>query len=468
MNTTLLVTILILFSAVAAALHALLTKRDSKSAFGWIAFSLFLPVFGPAIYLLFGINRLNDKAHKAYFATLDVDSSHSIPEPEATDLRPLSRVGESVTGKGLRSCNSVSMLENAEAFFPTIIADMRSATRKIYLSSYLIDNDATGNELAEVLREAQDRGVDVRIIIDSLGEFMTLPRIGHKFNKLGLNFVRFNPIRLFPPSLHLNMRNHRKIIIIDGKTAYTGGQNIGNRHFVNNANNRHPVVDLHFQFTGKTVDELERAFLRDWYYCRQHKDDVPFSPENENLSKAPIWTRIVLDGPNEYFDKLNDLLVGIISAAKIRVLIMTPYFLPDPDIIAALVGARLRGVEVKVVLPEKNNIFMVHWAMQNILAYFLEKDIDVFFQPAPFVHTKLLLIDDGYSLIGSANMDARSLRLNFELVVEVFDRGLNSQLSSYFHSSLAKARKVSTEQLKAIPFLTRVRNAAAWLFSPYL
>ena len=467
MQSTLILTLLIVAAGILAALHALLTKRDSRAAFGWIGFCLILPVAGPVIYLLFGINRLNEQANRSYISKLEVDNTPSIKDPVGSSLRPISKVGELVTGKGLRACTSCEVLENGEGLYPAMLEAFAGAKSKIYLSSYIFDNDETGDRFISALRDAQDRGVDVRIIIDALGEYMSLPRIGRKLRRSGLNFVRFNPITLLPPSLHINMRNHRKIVIVDSHTAFTGGQNIGNRHLAQSPQ-RHPVRDLHFRLKGKVVDELERAFLHDWYYCIGRKKTESFQPSNENLTESAIWTRVVLDGPNEYIDRLNDLIVGVISAASRRVWIMTPYFLPGSDIVSALVGARLRGVDVKILLPRKNNIFLVHWALQNNLPYFVEKDIQIHFQPGPFVHTKILLIDDIYSLVGSANLDARSLRLNFELGLEIFDHRLNGQLAAHFEESLKAAEPVTAQQLREIPLHLRIRNAMAWLFTPYL
>lgn len=468
MNSTFLISALVLLTGVTAAGHALLTKRDSKSAFGWIAFSLVLPLAGPLIYLIFGINRVQQRALKAYFARLETEKSQSIFEPENTNFRPISAVGEKVTGKGLRSCNSVKMLENGEALFPEMLKAIRNASIKVFVSSYIFDDDETGDEFIDVLHEAQNRGVDVRIVIDGLGEYMSSPRIGNKLNQLGLNFARFNPITLIPPAIHINLRNHRKILIVDGSIAFTGGQNIGNRQLADNLENKHRVLDLHFRFTGKIVDELERAFLRDWHSSHSKEEIVAFEPANPNLTQAEVWCRLVLDGPNEHLDRLNDLLIGIISTARKRVWIMTPYFLPGADIVSALVAARLRGVDVKILLPAKSNIFMVNWATRNTLPYFIEKDISLYFQPPPFVHTKALIIDDNYSLIGSANLDARSLRLNFELGVEVFDPVLNEQLSSYFDTKLSRATLLTRQQTTAVSLPLRIRNAIAWLFSPYL
>jgi len=283
-----------------------------------------------------------------------------------------------------------------------------------------------------------------------------------------INFVRFIPITLIPPAIHINMRNHRKILVVDSKVGFTGGQNIGDRHLMTNPREKHRVPDLHFRLTGKVVDELERAFLRDWVFCRGQKDAIPFQPQNENRQQAPAWTRVIMDGPNEHMDRLNDLLIGIISTAENRVWIMTPYFLPGPDIVAALVGAKLRGVDIKILLPARNNIFLVHWAMQKVLPYFVKKGIEVRLQPGSFIHTKALIIDHDYALVGSANLDARSLRLNFELNVEVFSETVNEELTHYFEKKLKASKAVTEEALKAVPVIKRLRNALAWLFSPYL
>lgn len=463
-----IISALLLILALTAATHALLTKTDSRSALGWVAFCLFLPLAGPIIYLILGINRLREKANRAYFAQLETDITPSIRDPEGTDFRPRSSVGEAVIGRGLRSCDSLELLENGDALYPAMLQAIEGAKHKIYLSSYIFANDTTGRQMVASLAAAQNRGVDVRVIIDGLGEYMTLPRIGGRLRREGINFVRFIPITLIPPAIHINMRNHRKILVVDGRLGFTGGQNIADRHLMSNPREHHRVPDLHFRLTGKVVDELERAFLRDWVFCRGHKDAPPFYPQNENRHQAPIWTRVIMDGPNEHLDRLNDLLIGIISTAKHRVWIMTPYFLPGPDIVAALLGAKLRGVDVKILLPARNNILLVHWAMQKVLPYFVKKGIEVRLQPGSFIHTKALIIDRDYALIGSANLDARSLRLNFELNVEVFSEKVNEQLTHYFEKKLHTSEALNEETFKAVPVIKKIRNALAWLFSPYL
>ena len=465
---TLLVSIALLVISITAALHALLTKRDSKSALAWVSFCLIIPLFGPLIYLIFGINRITTKAQKLFLTQSQEDNSETLREPEGTSFRPLSLVGESLTNLGLRSCNELEILENGEALYPQMLECINSAKHRVYLCTYLFQNDHTGDQFVKALLAAQLRGVDVRVIVDGLGEFAYPPRIGKKLRKNKINFQLFNPIRFVPPSLHLNMRNHRKIMLVDGETAFTGGQNIGDRHLITKIENTIPTVDLHFRLSGKIVDDFERAFLKDWHQCSGVAEKSVFEVSNNNDPGSDIWTRLILDGPNENLDKLNELLTGVLSSAHSRIWIMTPYFLPGADLLGALLGAKLRGVDVRILLPERTNIHLAHWAAQHNLRHILAKGLRVYSQPAPFIHTKAIIIDDTYSLIGSANLDARSLRLNFELGLEIFSTDVNRQLSEYFERRLNTAIEINDRQLRKRPGWMRLRDACAWLFSPYL
>jgi len=454
--------------AVSTACHVLLNKRDSKAAFGWIALCIILPVAGPLIYVLFGINRVHIKAQRDYQVYLSRDSLYTIEVPPNTNFRPLSNIGQNLTGKGLSSCSEFHVLQNGEVLYPAMLECINSACKRVLLASYIFDNNRTGIEIAEALAAAVKRGVEVKVLVDGLGEFMSLPRIGGLLKKLGVPFLRFNPLSLFPPALNINMRNHRKMLIVDGEWAFTGGQNIGDRHMADVEDNPHRVFDIHFKFRGKIVDELEWAFWQDWYYCANEKNVPPFEGSNEQDQQADIWTRLVVDGPNSDVDRLNQLIVGVISSAKEQVLIMTPYFLPTFDVIGALVAAKLRGVYVQVLLPGHNNIKLVHWAMQNTLRQLLESDIDIRYQPAPFVHSKLLLVDDCYALVGSTNLDPRSLRLNYELGLEIFSRQINAELREYYMQRSSAATPVTLDAICSRSLPAKLRDSLAWLFSPYL
>lgn len=454
--------------AVLASGHALLNKADSRGAFGWIALCIILPLAGPILYLIFGINRVNSAARRHYITKLDKDSTDTITEPEGTDFRPLSMVGENIVKKGLSSCDEVLALENGETIYPAMLEAINNATQYVLLCTYIFDRDDTGQQFIDALVAAKNRGLEVKVIVDGMGEWMSLRRIGTILQRHEIEFARFNPITLLPPSLNLNLRSHRKMLIVDDLYAFTGGANIGNRHLALREDNAHRVLDIHFRMQGRIVDELEWAFRRDWYYCTGTRDVNPYMHSNPNRSKALIWSRLVLDGPNKSLDRLNDLMLGVISSARVRVWIMTPYFLPTQDLIGALIAAHLRGVDVQILLPGENNIKPAHWASRNILRLILETDLYIAYQRSPFIHSKILLVDDKYSLIGSANMDPRSLRLNYELGVELFSTKTNQQLSEYFLRRRANATQVTKEEIANRSLPVRLRDAFAWLFSPYL
>lgn len=459
---------LLLGMAVLAAGHALLNKRDSKAAFGWIGLCIVLPLAGPIIYLVFGINRVRSRAQRDYLVKVSRDSLSTVNDPPGTRFRPLSTVGETLTGKGLSSCDSIEVLENGEALYPAMLDAIDSATDRVLLASYIFDNDHTGNRVVEALARARKRGARVRVMIDGLGEYMRLPRIGGALQHHGIDFVRFNPLTLVPPALNINMRNHRKLLIVDGRWAFTGGQNIGDRHLAADQGNPHRVQDIHFRLSGKIIDELEWSFWQDWHYSKGRQEYTTFHGSHSNREQSEAWTRLVLDGPNKHLDKLNNLIVGMTSTARSRIWIMTPYFLPTLDLIGALIAARLRGAEVTVLLPGENNIKLAHWASRNFQQQLVEEGIDIRYQPGPFIHSKLLLVDNKYTLIGSANLDQRSLRLNYELGVEIFSEQTNRSLSGYFRRQADQSRRISGKELRNRPLLIKVRDSLAWLFSPYL
>lgn len=454
--------------AIVTAGHALLNKRDPKAAFGWIALCIILPLAGPVFYFIFGINRVRTRAQKDYSRKLAADALQTISDPPGTSFRPRSTVGETLTQKGLSACTHVDILENGEQLYPAMLQAIHSARHRILLASYIFDNNKTGIEFADALAAAATRGVEVKVIVDGLGEMMSLPRIGGELTARKIDFVRFNPLHLIPPSVNINMRSHRKLLVVDGECAFTGGQNIGDRHLADILENPDRVLDMHFCLRGKIVDDLEWVFWQDWHYCKGTTPSDSFVGSNVNTADAKVWGRAIPDGPNDDMDRLNNLILGVISAARTRVLIMTPYFLPTFDLIGALIAAHLRGVHVQILLPGLNNIGAAHWAMQRTVRQLLEAGLDIRYQPPPFVHSKLLLIDDDYTLIGSANMDPRSLRLNYELNVELFSAEVNTYIRKNFETRAEAAERVSLDDINSRSLPVRIRDSLAWLFSPYL
>lgn len=468
-----LLTFLWLCSLLSAG-HALLTKRDPRAALGWIVTCLALPGLGALLYWLLGVNRIRTRARELqkqgqgmHWLNVDLPPSPSDLEkfPSSPTSRALINLSDAVTRRPLVSGNTIKVLYNGEQAYPAMLEAIRNANEAILLSSYIFKADRTGKLFVRDLTAAVARGVDVRVLIDAFGEHYAFAKVRNLLLNTGVKVTSFLPATL-TRSFYLNLRNHRKLLLIDNKIGFTGGMNICDRHLAMIKNNPRRVIDIHFSLTGPICGQLRDAFLEDWHFAtnekRKHRD-LPLPEATGNAC-----CRSISAGPNEQHEKLNWILIGALACAKSRVRIMTPYFIPTRAQLAAINAASLRGVRVEILLPEQNNLPYVAWATNAYLFELLEHNVRIFFQPPPFVHSKLLLIDDEYALVGSANIDPRSLRLNFEFNVEFFDNETVEELIDHFDQCREKSRQVSQEEMDQRPLPLRLRDSFCKLFSPYL
>jgi cardiolipin synthase len=450
-------------AAAIASIHALLHKRRPQSAFGWIAVCLTLPLLGAFLYYLFGINRVETRARKLlthHPEPLCPTEYVGTPPPQ---LAPLARLGSAVTGWPLTAGNRVDMLGDAEAIFSAMVAAIDAAREYVYFATYIFDAGPLGQRFAAALTNAARRGVDVRVLLDGFGEWYSLRRASVLFRDTPVRFARFLPPQLWPPSVSINLRNHRKSLVVDGTEAFTGGINIRDRYLADLPADR--ISDLHFRLAGPVVTQIETVFLRDWHFAT---DDRLTAARHAPAPCGGALCRVVADGPDGELDRLTALFTGAIGSARQRVAIMTPYFLPPRELVAPLQAAAMSGVDVAVVLPARNNLPYVHRATRHMLWELLKRGVHVYYQPPPFVHSKLFYVDDYYAQIGSANFDPRSLRLNFEMNVEVYDRDTVTRLAEHFESIRSRSTAVTLAAVDGRRLATKALDGAAWLFSPYL
>lgn len=449
--------------------HALLSKRDPRAALGWISVCVLFPLVGPLLYFAFGINRIRMRAQKLA-STGDGSMTAAPGESEAAprvarDVCRLERVGRALTERELASGNLVELLHNGEQAFPAMLEAVDAAEREILLATYIFETNAMGRRFVDALARAQERGVRVLVLVDGVGELYSWPRVSKLLRRRNVRVLRFLPPRVFPPTLQVNLRNHRKVLVVDGRVAFTGGMNIGDRHMVERPERGRRVVDLHARVLGPVVHDLRWAFAEDWRWTSGERLPPVAAPPRV---AGDALCRVIADGPADDLERLAAIFVAAVSLADRRVRIMTPYFLPPRSLVSAMQTAALRGVEVTVVLPEKNNLPYVYWATRKMLWELLGRGVRVLLQPPPFVHTKLMAVDDDYVLLGSANVDPRSLRLNFELGLEVYDRGLAREVGEHFDVVIARSRELTLSDMESRPVLAKIRDAVAWLASPYL
>jgi len=472
-NPPLVIALLVVDGLVAAIAvgHALLNKRDPRSAWGWILVSILMPLVGPLLYYLLGINRAHWRARRALRPGVATAAPLRMPPlvmpglhaPAPDELQELVRIGSAMSGRALLPGNRVTPLYNGEQTYPAMLAAIAGARRTVWLSSYIFEGAGIGEQFARALADAQTRGVVVRVLLDGIGDLYYRPRGSTLLRRYGVIVQLFHVPRRALPMPHLNLRNHRKLLVVDGRCAFLGGMNIGDHHYA--TARRGATLDLHFRVEGPVVDQLEQIFAADWHYAA---GEALARVDEHPPPGGTAFCRALTDGPDQELEKIQLVLLAALATAHRRVHIMTPYFIPTPELAGALQAAALRGIEVVLILPERSNLPWLDWATRHWLRPHLQREVRVFWRAPPFAHSKMFLVDDYYALVGSANLDPRSLRLNFEIMLEAYDTALIAQLDQHFDQVRSDCREVVWHELAALPLAVRLRNAACWLLSPYL
>jgi len=460
-----------------AVLHALLFKQEVRAAIAWVGLIILVPLFGSVLYYLIGINRIRRRA-VALRRESEKEPEQSWPgaslipgdiaklleaDDEAVELAHL--VGN-VTKRTLLSGNRVTPLVNGDQAYPAMLEAIDGARTSVVLLTYIFDNDASGRKFLDALVDAVERGVEVRVLIDHVGSRYSRPPISSLLRKRGVRVETFLPT--FSTRLpSFNLRNHRKVMVVDGRIGFTGGMNI-REDFVLAGGPKHPGMDLHFRVEGPVVTHLQDTFAEDWEFTTGEplQGDTWFPPL---IACGDTVARGIVDGPDADIDVLNFALMGAIACATRSIRIVTPYFLPDAPLVYALNTASLSGLDVDIVIPEKGNLNLVTWAMWGQIRQILGHGCRVWLSPEkPFDHTKLMVVDDYWVLFGSTNWDPRSLRLNFEFNVECYDRKLAASMAELVKSRIRAARRLDLQEVRARKLPARLRDGAARLLTPYL
>ena len=461
-------TLLFLLNALVTG-HILLNKDNTRAATGWIGLIWFSPLAGHVLYFLLGINRIERKARRKY-GTDHADTTpldkHILNEgDERVNPSSLARIIHRVSGRELTDGNRITPLVNGDEAYPEMLEVIQNSERSITLCSYIFDNDAVGDRFVSALGDAVDRNVSVRVLIDDVGARHSFPSVSRKLTNRDVPVAHFMETWFPWKFRYLNLRNHRKIMVADGTIGFTGGLNISGEYQLNEPGES--ARDLHFRVEGPVVNHLQNTFSEDWAFATgEELEGEPWYTDIQRAGDVPA--RGIAAGPDETYDNLRMAFLGALSSAEASVQIITPYFLPDDELISAIHLASLRSVDVEIFLPEENNPRLVQWASSATLEHVLKYDCDVYETPPPFDHSKLLVVDDRWVTFGSTNWDPRSLKLNFEFNVECYDRELATELQPLFDDRRAEENQLTLDQLQNRALITRLRDRAVRLLSPYL
>lgn len=456
--------------ACAVTVHALLRKRDVAACIAWIGLAWLSPIVGSLIYATFGINRVERKArrlrtrHGLGGAGKRIDDPATFSMARDDHFEPLERVIGTLTGRPSRDGNAITLLRNGDEAYPPMLAAIAEAQHSVCLLSYIFEDDAGGAPFIDALIAAHRRGVQVRVLLDGFGSGYFRSPAHERLAAAGVKASRF--LHSFVPwrMAFLNLRNHKKILVADGTRAFIGGLNLAVDNLVA-ANPSWPVRDMHFGIEGPVAAQIVEAFAADWHFATG--EDLggaawfpPLAP------KGMASARVITSGPDNELGNIAMTMLTAIGVAQRSIKVVTPYFLPDVRFISALSLAAMRGVAVDIVVPEKGDHPPLDWAMRAHVPPLLEAGVRVWRARLPFEHSKLMSVDDSWSLIGSANWDMRSLRLNFEITLSVCCPIFGQLVAA----AIAKKQdeRVTLKELNARPIWIRLRDSAARLMLPYL
>ncbi|MCM2294227.1 cardiolipin synthase [Allorhizobium sp. BGMRC 0089] len=461
---------------VVAAIHATMTKRDVRAAIGWVGVIILSPILGAVIYAVAGVNRIRRASfiarrslrhgHVAEMLQHYDVGSDAVENRFGGRMGALCHLGERVTRHALSSGNRIMPLTSGDEAYAAMEKAIDEASHSILMETYIFDRDEAGLRLAGRLIAARKRGVEVRVLIDAVGARYSVPSIVGDLVAGGIDVAAFNGKVISGLRLpYANLRTHRKILVVDGAIAFMGGMNIRKDFTGPDA-----ARDTHFRVTGPVVSDLFVVAADDWHF--ETGEALQGEAWRVHLSAgepghAP-FSRVVVSGPDAHLESNHRMLTGAFSVAERSIRIMSPYFLPDPIFLAALATAARRGVAVEIVIPSENNLAIVNHAMQAQFPQILRDGCRIFRSKGRFDHSKLLVVDDKWCFVGSSNLDSRSLRLNFEIDLEVYDEDFAGFVAGRMDARKQDAEEVTLESLHHKPFWLKLMQRVLWLASPYL
>ncbi|MBI4404364.1 MAG: cardiolipin synthase [Deltaproteobacteria bacterium] len=455
-------------------------KREPYSTIIWLLLVFLVPILGALLFLVFGPIRLERGAVKRK-RNIEQQLSESDPtvlltvrEPSLppsdltkipTEENQVFRLAEQISEYRLSTGNKVEIIVDPDVALASMQKAIEGAKQFIHLEYYIIVSDEVTEQLFDSLIEARRRGVEVRVLYDSLGSLSLKKIYFRRLTEHGVKVAGFLPLSAIAQRLNLNFRNHRKILVVDGKTAFTGSANIGKQYLGkrNDSQWRDNVVKVE----GPVCLQLQDVFAKDWQFTT--KEDLysaMYCPVPQRCGDAVI--QVLESGPDTRFQTLYQALFLAITSARSHILMTTPYFIPDSVMMTALTVAALRGVKVQLLLPQKNDLLLVQLASRSFYEALLEAGVEIYEYEPRILHAKNLIIDKKWTIIGSANMDARSFRLNFEINLLIYGSSVTEQAENLFEADLQKSNRVELATYLARPMVRRLLENACRLFSPIL
>ncbi len=445
-------------------------RKKPVQALSWVITLSLLPVIGFILYLLLGRKSYKQYSHKVfkYSNKIPYGLDIKVPEYSGENMKQLMRLNASTCRSAYTDNNAVEIYTSAQDKYRQLFKDLQEARESIHLLYFILQNDNIGKKLINLLTQKAKEGVEVRVLIDHGSNiFMPFKAYSSIVENGGEVYSYFsNTINNY---LKVNFRNHRKIVVIDGKVGYTGGINIGDEYLGYDKKIK-PWRDTHLKITGTGVLDLQLRFIEDWLYSSKQPSerfdsDRYFPQIKESLGRTGI--QIVSSGPDTNGEEIKRAFLKMIYSAKQSILIQTPYFVPDASFLEALQNAALSGVKIIIQIPGVPDKQYVYKATMSYIGDILDYGIEVYIYPG-FLHSKMMVVDDFCSAIGSANTDMRSFSLNFELDAFMYGAEITERCRRIFNEDLKISRLLTEEEFGKRSIFSRMQESVFRLFSPIL
>ncbi len=477
-NLSLIILLIYLFTVISTAVMVIHEKRDPAKTSIWVLILILLPVVGLIFYILFGQNRRKEKIFNrkgikdlqqiellSNNQLVDIQAKKFVNIPSITDNLGIITLLLNNSKALLTEHNQVEIFQTGRKTFRSILDNIDGAKKSIHLEFYIIANDEIGNKIKDKLIDKAREGIKVRLIFDDVGSWHLPKRFVAELVAAGVEVYPFMEVKFPLLTSKVNYRNHRKIIVIDGKVAFMGGMNIADR-YLKGDELLGTWYDTVLRIEGDAVNVLQIIFLIDWYFV---SNKLEFSKE-ECFFRHSITTKhslqITSSGPDSDWASIMQAFFAAITRARKHIYISTPYFVPNESILTALKTASLSGVDVRIVLPGKSDSTVVYWSSLSYVSELLDAGIKVYLFQNGFNHSKILMIDSNFASVGSANMDIRSFEDNFEVLAMIYDQELTLSLEKQFLRDIRKSKQVNALKWKQRSNVQNFKESLARIFSP--
>ena len=458
----------------------LLENKNPLKTQSYLLLMVLLPVIGMLIYLFFGVNYRKQKLYsRKGFSDQKIIQGwirdyDNLLNQSTDDVKELLNEKAKLpflfwrnNYSSISSNNDVIILKNGELKFPRLLESIQSASHHIHLEYYIFDDDNIGSKIIDALCERANEGIEVRMIVDALGSNHIKDKTVKKLKRFGVEFYEYNPVIFTSLANRVNYRDHRKIVVIDGREGFVGGINISDK-YINSANSDLYWRDTHCMIRGDAVYSLQVLFMLNWYFVSKKL----IQPENEYFpaidNQGDVLTAIISSDPDSDNANLMEGYFSMINTAREEILIVTPYFIPNESMLTALKTAAKGGVDVKLLMPRKPDSVFVHSASLTYMGELLRNDIKVFLYEKGMIHAKVMIIDGELATVGTANMDYRSFDNNAEVNAVFFDENIAGQLKSQFNQDLDSSKQLDYLSWKNLPLHTKLIGSIGRLVAPLL